>query len=81
MTVLFDDGSDRLGYLLKENISNLDELRRAISTVCSGGSSIDPEVVDVMVGRKRTSSLGDLTERRARGARTDRRGAEQRGDR
>ena len=63
VTLLFDEGSDRLGYLLKENISNLDELRRAISTVCSGGSSIDPEVVDVMVGRKGTSSLGDLTDR------------------
>jgi DNA-binding NarL/FixJ family response regulator len=63
VTVLFDEGSDRLGYLLKENISNLDELRRAIATVCSGGSSIDPEVVDVMVGRKGTSSLGDLTDR------------------
>jgi len=63
VTLLFDEGSDRLGYLLKENISNLDELRRAISTVCSGGSSIDPEVVDVMVGRKGTSPLGDLTDR------------------
>lgn len=63
VTSLFDDGSDRLGYLLKENIGNLDELRRAISTVCSGGSSIDPEVVDAMVGRKRSSPIDDLTER------------------
>ena len=63
VTSLFDDGSDRLGYLLKENIGNLDELRRAISTVRSGGSSIDPEVVDAMVGRKASSPLDDLTDR------------------
>jgi DNA-binding NarL/FixJ family response regulator len=30
---LFDDGSARLGYLLKENIGNLEELGRAIATV------------------------------------------------
>lgn len=62
---LFELGSDRLGYLLKENIGNLDELRRAIATVCDGGSSIDPEVVAVMVGRRGASSspLDSLTER------------------
>jgi DNA-binding NarL/FixJ family response regulator len=60
---LFDDGSDRLGYLLKENVGNLDELRRAISTVCAGGSSIDPEVVAVMVGRKASSPIDGLTDR------------------
>lgn len=63
VTSLFDEGSDRLGYLLKENVANLDELRRAISTVCSGGSSIDSEVVDAMVGRKGASPLAALTER------------------
>ena len=62
---LFDDGSDRLGYLLKENIANIDELRRAIATVCAGGSSIDPEVVAVMVGRRSTgpSPIDGLSER------------------
>jgi DNA-binding NarL/FixJ family response regulator len=60
---LFDDGSDRLGYLLKENVGNLDDLRRAIATVCSGGSSIDPEVVAVMMGRRATSPLAELTDR------------------
>lgn len=60
---LFDEGSDRLGYLLKENIANVDDLRRAIVTVCSGGSSIDPEVVRVMMGRRRTSPLDKLTDR------------------
>jgi DNA-binding NarL/FixJ family response regulator len=63
VTSLFDEGSDRLGYLLKENIGNLEELRRAITTVRAGGSSIDPEVVDAMVGRKATSPLDALTDR------------------
>ena len=39
------------------------ELRRAISTVRAGGSSIDPEVVDAMVGRKGTNPLDGLTDR------------------
>lgn len=62
---LFDGGSDRLGYLLKENIANLEELRRAIATVTAGGSSIDPEVVAVMVGRREAAPgpLDELTER------------------
>lgn len=60
---LFEDGSDRLGYLLKENVGNLDELRRAISTVCSGGSSIDPEVIAVMVNRAGSSPIDGLTGR------------------
>jgi DNA-binding NarL/FixJ family response regulator len=63
VVALFDAGSDRLGYLLKENVGNLDELRRAIVTVCSGGSSIDPEVVDAMLGRKGSSPIDALTER------------------
>ncbi len=63
VSVLFDDGSDRLGYLLKENVGDLDELRRAIATVCAGGSSIDPEVVDAMVGRKASSPVAGLTDR------------------
>ncbi len=51
---LFDGGTGGVGYLLKENVANLDELRRAISTVCAGGSPIDPEVVAVMVRQRST---------------------------
>ncbi|HWM19333.1 MAG TPA: response regulator transcription factor [Ilumatobacteraceae bacterium] len=63
VATLFEDGSDRLGYLLKENVGDLDKLRRSISTVCAGGSSIDPEVVDAMVGRNGSSAIGALTDR------------------
>jgi DNA-binding NarL/FixJ family response regulator len=62
---LFDDGSDRLGYLLKENVGNIGDLRRAIVTVCAGGSSIDPEIVGLLVGQRseRSSPLDQLTAR------------------
>ncbi len=63
VAALFESGSDRLGYLLKENVGDLDGLRRAISTVCAGGSSIDPQVVDAMVGPRASSPLASLTER------------------
>lgn len=63
VAALFDDGSDRLGYLLKENVGNLDELQRAIVTVCAGGSSIDPEVVDAMFGRRGSNPIDALTDR------------------
>ncbi|MFK8024772.1 MAG: response regulator [Ilumatobacter sp.] len=52
---LFDEGTDRLGYLLKENIGNIAELRRAINTVSAGGSSIDPQIVGLLVGRRSAS--------------------------
>ena len=62
---LFDGATGGVGYLLKENIANLDELRRAISTVCAGGSPIDPEVVAVMVRQRtaRPSPIDRLTTR------------------
>lgn len=62
---LFEGGSDRLGYLLKENVANIDDLRRAIVTVRAGGSSIDPEIVSLLVGQRsqRDSPLDQLTVR------------------
>ncbi|MGE0880971.1 MAG: response regulator [Acidimicrobiia bacterium] len=60
---LFADGSDRLGYLLKENIGDLDQIRRSIATVCDGGSSIDPAVVSIMVSRRPRSLLDELSPR------------------
>lgn len=52
---LFDEGTDRLGYLLKENIGNIAELRRAINTVTEGGSPIDPQIVGLLVSRRSAS--------------------------
>jgi serine/threonine-protein kinase len=37
-----------VGYLLKDRITDMDELTAAIRTVASGGSAIDPEVVNLL---------------------------------
>lgn len=53
-----------VGYLLKDRVSDLGEFIEAARRVGSGGSSIDPEVVSRLLGRRRTHDpLADLTER------------------
>jgi len=46
---LLENGSDGRAYLLKERVSDVDVLRRAIEAVASGGSVIDPRVVEALV--------------------------------
>jgi DNA-binding NarL/FixJ family response regulator len=46
---LLEHGSDGRAYLLKERVSDVDVLRRAIDAVASGGSVIDPRVVEALV--------------------------------
>jgi len=46
---LFDRGSAGRAYLLKERVADVDELLRAIRAVASGGSAIDPKVVDALI--------------------------------
>jgi DNA-binding NarL/FixJ family response regulator len=53
---LFADGTDGLGYLLKQRVSDLDQFGDAVNRVASGGSALDPEVVKHLLGRRR---LGD----------------------
>lgn len=63
---LFEDGSERRAYLLKERIGDLDQLLRAIREVASGGSVIDPKVVETLVSARSAASrsvLGQLTPR------------------
>ena len=55
-----------LGYLLKERVSQLDELVRALHEVARGGSALDPKVVEGLMARKANeakSPLLGLTER------------------
>jgi len=40
------DCRDRVGYLLKERVTDARELSAAIRTIADGGSVVDPEVVD-----------------------------------
>ena len=49
---LFDRGSERRAYLLKERVSDVDQLARAVREVASGGSVIDPKVVEALVAAR-----------------------------
>lgn len=63
---LLVDGVAGLGYLLKERVSELDELVRALHEVARGGSALDPKVVEGLMTRKASearSPLLGLTER------------------
>ena len=63
---LLEHGSARRGYLLKERVSDVDQLVRAIHEVTSGGSVIDPKVIEALVearSRHRDSPLEALTPR------------------
>src|ERR1700733_2086931 len=63
---LLEHGSAGRAYLLKERVASVDELARAIRTVASGGSVIDPTVVDELVkarAAEHSSGLSLLTAR------------------
>jgi DNA-binding NarL/FixJ family response regulator len=63
---LLDTGSERRAYLLKERVSDVDQLLRAIEEVARGGSVIDPKVVEALVtarSRRADSKLEYLTPR------------------
>jgi DNA-binding NarL/FixJ family response regulator len=61
---LFADGTDGLGYLLKQRVSDLDQFADAVSRVAGGGSALDPEVVSHLLGRHgRRDPLDRLTPR------------------
>jgi DNA-binding NarL/FixJ family response regulator len=48
-------GSEGRAYLLKERVSDLEQVRRAIVAVHEGGSVIDPKVVDALVASRSRS--------------------------
>jgi len=61
---LVADSAEGVGYLLKENISDLSMFTEAVRRVASGGSALDPNVVARLVGRKRKAGpLDNLTRR------------------
>lgn len=57
---LFADGSDRRAYLLKDRVSELDELVSAIRMVADGGSVVDPKIVEELVGARAARSSSPL---------------------
>jgi len=61
---LLANGVAGLGYLLKERVTDLDELVRALTDVARGGSVLDPVVVETLIARRREHApLLGLTDR------------------
>jgi DNA-binding NarL/FixJ family response regulator len=62
---LLSVGTEGVGYLLKERVSDLAGLASSVRQVGEGGSVLDPAVVSQLVGRRRLGSdpLEQLTDR------------------
>jgi DNA-binding NarL/FixJ family response regulator len=62
---LLSESAERVGYLLKDRVSDLTELADAVRRVGGGGSVLDPVIVSQLVGRPRQGhdALDDLSER------------------
>lgn len=59
---LLASGSGGIGYLLKDRVTSLDQVRDAIERLASGGTVLDPVVVGELVAR-RPDPLSSLTVR------------------
>ncbi|MCI0155336.1 response regulator transcription factor [Leifsonia shinshuensis] len=59
---LLASGRGGTGYLLKDRVASLDELRDAVTRIAAGGTVLDPEVVRELLVR-RTDPLESLTPR------------------
>lgn len=61
---LIGEDARGVGYLLKDRIADLASFTDAVRRVASGGSALDPEIVALMVGRRRKHDpLEELTPR------------------
>jgi DNA-binding NarL/FixJ family response regulator len=63
---LLESGSAGRAYLLKERVGNRAELVAAITAVATGGSVIDPKIVDTLIAERSRASdslVGSLTAR------------------
>lgn len=61
---LLERGAGRIGYLLKDRVSDVRDFVDAVRRVAGGGSAIDPEVVTELLLRRRSRDVvGQLTDR------------------
>jgi DNA-binding NarL/FixJ family response regulator len=62
---LLEGGADGVGYLLKDRVSDVDDLAESVRRVGEGGSVLDPSVVSQLVDRHRSGDdpVGRLTQR------------------
>jgi DNA-binding NarL/FixJ family response regulator len=52
-TELMDAGAERLGYLLKQRVADVETFCSDVRRICAGGVVLDPEVVSAMLARVR----------------------------
>ena len=50
---LIGENAQGVGYLLKDRVADVDSFADAVRRVAEGGSALDPEIVALMVGRRR----------------------------
>lgn len=61
---LIADGSDAVGYLLKDRVTDVADFVESARRVAGGGTAIDPLVVSRLIGRQRRNNpLDALTDR------------------
>ena len=60
----FTERPNGFGYLLKDRVLEVDDFLEAVKRVARGGTAVDPEVVSMLLGRKRPDDpLAGLTGR------------------
>jgi DNA-binding NarL/FixJ family response regulator len=61
---LLSESTERTGYLLKDRVADVESFTDAVQRVARGGSALDPEVVALLLGRRRRiDPLAALTPR------------------
>jgi DNA-binding NarL/FixJ family response regulator len=61
---LLSESTERTGYLLKDRIADVETFTDSVQRVANGGSALDPEVVALLLGRRRREDpLAELTPR------------------
>lgn len=61
---LLADSAERVGYLLKDRVSDVTEFAAAVRRVAEGGSALDPLIVSQLLGRRRRDDpLAQITPR------------------
>jgi DNA-binding NarL/FixJ family response regulator len=58
---LLSEGTEGLGYLLKDRVSDLDQLSSSVRRVADGESVLDPLVVEQLVSRPRSAPTRSTT--------------------
>src|SRR4051794_11079643 len=56
---LLNEGSEGRAYLLKDRVAEGDQLARAVRSVATGGTMLDPKIVEALVNP--VASTGDLS--------------------